>query len=229
MVQLSHPYMTTGKTIALIRWAFVGKVVSLLFNMLSRLVIAFLQRSKCLLTWGLNGILFLKSYYLFIFGCARSLWLSRLSPVGTNGGCSLAAVLGLLTGWPLLLWSMGLWAWRLFNGCGSQAPEIRLISCGTWAAPQPVGSSLTREQIGIPCIAKMILNYWTTREAPNDILKRRERDTRDLWAQRRGQVRTQGEGDCLQAWKRSLIRNQPWRHLISDCQLPEMWENKLVV
>ena len=47
--QLSHPYMTTGKTIALIRWTFVGKVMSLLFNMLSRLVITFLPRSKRLL------------------------------------------------------------------------------------------------------------------------------------------------------------------------------------
>ena len=49
IVQLSHPYVTTGKTIALTRWTFVGKVMSLLFNMLSRLVIAFLSRSKCLL------------------------------------------------------------------------------------------------------------------------------------------------------------------------------------
>ena len=49
MVQLTHPHMTTGKTIALTRWTFVGKVMSLLFNMLSRLVIAFLPRSKCLL------------------------------------------------------------------------------------------------------------------------------------------------------------------------------------
>ena len=48
-VQLSHPYMTTGKTITLIRRTFVGKVMSLLFNMLSRLVITFLPRSKCLL------------------------------------------------------------------------------------------------------------------------------------------------------------------------------------
>ena len=48
-VQLSHPYMTTGKTIALTRWTFVGKVMSLLFNMLSRLVITFLPRSKSLL------------------------------------------------------------------------------------------------------------------------------------------------------------------------------------
>ena len=47
MVQLSHPYMTTGKTIALTRQTFVGKVMSLLFNMLSWLVIAFLPRSKC--------------------------------------------------------------------------------------------------------------------------------------------------------------------------------------
>ena len=49
MVQLSHPYMTTGKTTALARWTFVGKVMSLLFNMLSRLVITFLSRSKHLL------------------------------------------------------------------------------------------------------------------------------------------------------------------------------------
>ena len=49
IVQLSHPYMTTGKIIALTRWTFVGKVMSLLFNMLSRLVIAFLPRSKHLL------------------------------------------------------------------------------------------------------------------------------------------------------------------------------------
>ena len=49
MVQLSHPYMTTGKTIALARQTFVGKVMSLLFNLLLRFVLAFLPRSKCLL------------------------------------------------------------------------------------------------------------------------------------------------------------------------------------
>ena len=49
IVQLSHPYVTTGQTIALTRWTFVGKVMSLLFNMLPRLVIAFLPRSKRLL------------------------------------------------------------------------------------------------------------------------------------------------------------------------------------
>ena len=51
IVQLSHPYMTAGKTIALTRWTFVGKVMSLLFNMLSRLVITFLPRSKHLLRY----------------------------------------------------------------------------------------------------------------------------------------------------------------------------------
>ena len=51
-VQLSHPYMTTGKTVALTRWTFVGKVLSLLLNMLSRLVITFLPRSKrVLISW----------------------------------------------------------------------------------------------------------------------------------------------------------------------------------
>ena len=54
-VQLSHPYMTTGKTIALTRWTFVGKVMSLLFNMLSRLIITFLPRTKCLLILWLQS------------------------------------------------------------------------------------------------------------------------------------------------------------------------------
>ena len=49
MVQLPHPYMTTGKSITFTRWTLVGKVMSLLFNTLSRFVIAFLPQSKCLL------------------------------------------------------------------------------------------------------------------------------------------------------------------------------------
>ena len=56
MVQPSHPYMTTGKTIALTRWTFVGKVMSLLFNMLSMLVIAFLSRSKGLIISWLQSL-----------------------------------------------------------------------------------------------------------------------------------------------------------------------------
>ena len=56
MVQLSHPHMTTGKTIALTRHTFVGKVISLLFHMLSRFVIAFLLRSKSLLISWLQSL-----------------------------------------------------------------------------------------------------------------------------------------------------------------------------
>ena len=66
MVQLSHPYVTTGKTIALTRWTFVGKVMSLLFNMLSKLVIAFLPRSKRLL------ISWLQSPSAVIFGSPQN-------------------------------------------------------------------------------------------------------------------------------------------------------------
>ena len=56
IVQLSHPYMTTGKTIALTRWTFVGKVMSLLFNMLSKLVITLLPMSKHLLISWLQSL-----------------------------------------------------------------------------------------------------------------------------------------------------------------------------
>ena len=56
IVQLSHPYMTTGKTIALTRQNLVGKVMSLLFNKLSKLVITFLPRSKCLLISWLQSL-----------------------------------------------------------------------------------------------------------------------------------------------------------------------------
>ena len=65
MVQLSHPYMTPGKTIALTRWTFVGKVMSLLFNMLSSLVITFLPRSKITSFsgyWLLSRTIFLVSF-----------------------------------------------------------------------------------------------------------------------------------------------------------------------
>ena len=64
--QLPHPYVTTGKTIALTRWTFVGKVMSLLFNMLSRFVITFLPKSKCLL------ISWLQSPSAVIFGAPQN-------------------------------------------------------------------------------------------------------------------------------------------------------------
>ena len=66
MVQLSHPYKATGKTIALTRWTFVGIVMSLLFNMLSMFVIAFLPRNKCLL------ISWLQSPSAVIFGAQEN-------------------------------------------------------------------------------------------------------------------------------------------------------------
>ena len=87
IVQLSHPYMTTGKTIALTRWTFVGKVMSLLFNMLSKLVITFLPRSKCLLIW----------WYLLLLNesgssskSSSSLFLPWIDQGGGRGGVGLA-------------------------------------------------------------------------------------------------------------------------------------------
>ena len=76
MVQLSHPYMATGKTVALTRWTFVDKAVSLLFNMLSRLVINFLPRSECLL------ISWLQSPSAVILGAPqiKSITVSTVSP-----------------------------------------------------------------------------------------------------------------------------------------------------
>ena len=68
MVQLSRPYMTTGKTVALTRWTFVSKVMSLLFNMMSTLVISFLPRKKCLLIlwrWSPSSVIFF-TYYRFL-------------------------------------------------------------------------------------------------------------------------------------------------------------------
>ena len=76
IVQLSHPYMTTGKTIALSRWTFVGKVMPLLFNMLSRLLIAFLPRSKCLLISWLQS----QSAVILELQKIKSLSVSIVSP-----------------------------------------------------------------------------------------------------------------------------------------------------
>ena len=72
IVQLSHPYMTTGKAIALTRWTFVGKVMSLLYNMLSRLVIAFIPRSKCLLISSAYLRLLIFLLAILIPACASS-------------------------------------------------------------------------------------------------------------------------------------------------------------
>ena len=76
IVQLSHPYLTTGKTIPLTRHNFVGKVMSLLFNMLSRLVITFLSRNECLLISWLQS----PSAVIFMPTKIKSVTLSIVSP-----------------------------------------------------------------------------------------------------------------------------------------------------
>ena len=77
IVHLSHPYMTAGKTIALTRWTFVGKVMCLLFNMLSRLVIAFFPRSKCLLISWLQS----PSTVILELKKIKSVTISIVSPI----------------------------------------------------------------------------------------------------------------------------------------------------
>ena len=89
MVQLSHPYMTTGKTIVLTRWIFVGDVMSLLFNMLSRLVIAFLPRSKCLLISWLQS----PSAVIWEPKKIKSVTVSIVSPSVCHGVMGLDAVI----------------------------------------------------------------------------------------------------------------------------------------
>ena len=80
IVQLSHPYMTTGKTIALTRWTFVGEVMSLLFNMPSRLVITFLPRSKHLLISWLQS----PSAVILNLPKIESVTISSVSPFSMN-------------------------------------------------------------------------------------------------------------------------------------------------
>ena len=89
IVQLSHPYTTTGKTIALTRRTFVGKVMSLLFNMLSRLVIVFLLRSKCLLILWLQS----PSAVIFEFQKIKSVTVFTVSPTICHEVMGLDAVI----------------------------------------------------------------------------------------------------------------------------------------
>ena len=75
-VQLSHPYTTTGKSIALTKWTFVGKLMSLLFNMLSRMAITYLARSKCLLISWLQS----PSAVILELPKVKSVTVSTISP-----------------------------------------------------------------------------------------------------------------------------------------------------
>ena len=89
VVQLSHPYTTSGKTIALTIWTSVGKVMFLFFNMLSRLVIAFLPRSKCLLISWLQS----PSAVILEPPKMKSLTVSIVSPSICHGGMGLDAMI----------------------------------------------------------------------------------------------------------------------------------------
>ena len=106
IVQLSYPYMTTGKTIALTRWTFVDKGMSLLFNMLSRLVIAFLPRSKHLLISWLQAPVTI---------CGAFGVLSQLfhSPLSLSSRVSLVLLCFLPWGWYYLhIWGCWYFSWQ---------------------------------------------------------------------------------------------------------------------
>ena len=104
MVQLSHPYMATGKTMALTRWTFVGKVMSLLFNMLSRLVIAFLLRSKHrLISWLQSPSAVIleppKIKFLTVSIVSPSICHDMMEPDCYGGGLIMKLRLTLVTSW----------------------------------------------------------------------------------------------------------------------------------
>ena len=123
MVQLSHPYMTTGKTIALTRQTFVGKVMSLLFNMLSSLVIAFLPRGKCLLiSWLLSS-----SAMILEPEKIKSATVSTVSPSiyhEVMGPDAMILVFGMLSFKPTFSLSSFIFIMRLFS---SFLPGIRVV------------------------------------------------------------------------------------------------------
>ena len=148
-VQLSHPYVTTGKTIALTRRTFVSKTMSLLFNMLSRLVIAFLPRSKRLLISWLqspsavileppeNKVCHGLFYHLvLIFGCAGSLLLHELFPGcgGGGGGVALLSGCGVRSSHcgDISCCAQQALGHTGFSSGGSQVVGHRLSSCDTW-------------------------------------------------------------------------------------------------
>ena len=126
LVQLSHPHMTTGKTIALTGWTFVGKIMSLLFNMLSRLVIAFLPRSKHLLISWLQSL----SAVILEPQKIKSVTLAAVSPSICHEVMGLDAMI--LVFWMLSfkptfsLFSSFISVKRLFSS--SSLPSIRMMS-----------------------------------------------------------------------------------------------------
>ena len=130
MVQLSHPYITTGKTIALIRWTFVGKVMSLIFNMLSRFVIAFFPRSKCLLISWLQSpsavIMESKKIVCHSFLCFL-IYLPWSDGTGCHNLCFLSAEFSFKPAFSLYSFTF---IKRLFRS--SFLSAIRVVACAYW-------------------------------------------------------------------------------------------------
>ena len=125
IVQLSHPYMTMGKNIALDRWNFVGKVMFLFFNMLSRLIITFLSRSKCLLISWLQSPSAVNSEPQKI----KSVSVSIVSPSICHeamGSDAMILVFGMLSFKPIFSFSSFTFIKRLFNS--SSLSAIRVVS-----------------------------------------------------------------------------------------------------
>ena len=135
IVQLSHPYVTTGKTTALTRQTFVDKIMSLLFNMLSRLVITFLPRSKCLLISWLQWFCRWLSTHLFFW-----LHLQAFSSFGEQGWFSSGCVWGFHCGG--------------FSCCRAQA-----VGHGGSLAAWHVKFYRTMNRICVPYIGRQILNH----------------------------------------------------------------------
>ena len=138
MVQLSHPYMTTRKTTALTKWTFVGKVMSLLFNMLSRLVITFLPRSKCLLISWLHS----PSAVILEPRKIKSATVSTVSPSICHQVMGLDAII-------LVLWML---SFKPIFSLSSFTFIKRLFSSSSLYAIRVVSSAYLRLLIFLPAI-----------------------------------------------------------------------------
>ena len=177
MAQLSHPYMTTGKTKALTRWTFVGKIMSLVFNMLSRFVITFLPRSKLLFNFmaavtiysnfGAQENKIFNSFHCFPIYFPRSgamilvfeCWvLSQLfhSPLSVSSSGSLVPLCFLVSS--VCLWSLIFLPAILISACASSNPEFHLMysaeklnklgdNIQPWCTPFPIWN----QSIGSNC------------------------------------------------------------------------------
>ena len=151
IVQLSHPYMTTGKTIALTRRTFVGKVMSLLLNMLSRLVITFLPRNKCLLISWLQS----PSSVILEPRKVNSATVSTVSPSICHEVMGLDPMI-------LVLWML---SFKPTFSLSSFTFIKRFFSLEWVAFPFPRRSSQPRDWTQVPHIAGGFFTSWATMEA----------------------------------------------------------------